>query len=80
MNKEQQHALSLVLEGHNIIMTGQARTGKTHFFSKLSTNLKVEAKTLALLFQQGKQQHYTQAALVKRLCTDGLKFNSVNFK
>ncbi|KAH3882792.1 hypothetical protein DPMN_006737 [Dreissena polymorpha] len=44
MDIEQQKAFDLCLEGHNVLITGQAGTGKTFLLTRIASALKAQGK------------------------------------
>ena len=53
LNKDQSRALSLVLQGHNIIIMGSAGTGKTFCVKTIINELKRRKKTVAVTASTG---------------------------
>lgn len=74
MNADQQHAVDLVLQGHSILLTGNAGTGKTHVTRNIIDQLRLKGKSVIVCSSTGiacSQLHQQGAQTVHR--TFGLK-------
>jgi nucleoside-triphosphatase THEP1 len=49
----QMEAISTVLKGHNLLVTGQAGTGKSFFLKRVVGDLKKQGKKVAILSPSG---------------------------